>query len=149
MNKKKLVHNNRQSRIKNFFQKLKKSKKTCLNFQENFTILNSDFPVLKQNSKINSRNLISNGSTSINHNKTNTNKDLNLLKNKEITLRILLKKSNIKLTPLNLSQKILLLNNLQWKKYLKIKLKNFKKTDSNFSLLKHNKYKNLLIKLKS
>lgn len=119
-----------------------------MNFQESFTILNSDFPALKQNSKIEFKNWIYNGLISINLSKINTNRDLNLFRRKEITLRILFKKKNMKLTPLSLSQKISLWRNLRWKKSLKIKSRNFKKTDFNSLLLKRNKSKNSLMKLK-
>ena len=119
-----------------------------MNFQESFTILNSDFPALKQNSKIEFKNWIYNGLISINLSKINTNRDLNLFRRKEITLRILFKKKNMKLTPLSLSQKISLCRNLRWKKSFKIKSRNLKKTDFNSLLSKRNKSRNLPMKSK-
>lgn len=119
-----------------------------MNFQESFTIFNSDFQALKQNLKIEFNNWICNGLININLNKININKDLNLFRRKEITLRILFKKKNMKLTPLSLSQKISLCRNLRWKKSFKIKSRNLKKTDFNSLLSKRNKSRNLPMKSK-
>lgn len=87
-NSKKLIHNKKTLQINNCSQKSKKKKKTCLNFQENFIIWSLDSPVLKLILKINFKNLISNGPINMNLNKININKDFNLFKRKEITLKI-------------------------------------------------------------